>query len=506
MSQTKFDHEADVVVVGAGGAGLPAAISARDQGASVIVVEANHDAGGHAILSGGRMPLGGGTVLQRQAGIEDSADQVFLDHTQYATAMFGHADRDLVRVWADENVATVDFLIENGVLFEDMKPEIVNNGTVPRMVRTLRYSNNLGETIAGRPGSGLARNLEHSARAKGVCFLLSHRMTGILRDGRVAGIAAQTGDRQVNIGARKGLILATGGHTSNVAFRTRLDPRLTEEYQTAGEPWTGQDADGEIQAMAIGAAFQLSGSGGCGPGPVVSKTLHIGCRWGYRNVQWVPESPMFRFAGASGLTVKDYDDVIMVNQAGRRFWNELEDTPAFINAALGTNGNLGRDGTANGGGPIWAIFDAAAAEREGWDPNPPHVDPDGWFFSALSIGELATRIVNRYQRRPVDAAALHATVARYNGFVDAGADEDFRRPNLRWKLDRPPFYAAWATPILHDSVSGLKVNARCQVLDTAGAIIPALYAAGECAGGFALHGLPRVVVFGRIAGREAARS
>ena len=506
-----FAHQADVVVVGAGGAGLPAAISARDQGASVIVVEANHDVGGHAILSGGRIPLGGGTSLQRKYGIEDSPDQVYLDHTQYEAAAFRQCDRDLVRVWADENVPTMEFLLENGVIFDEFTPEIVNSGTVPRLFRTKRYSDDLRETIAGRPGSGFARRMERSARTKGVEFLLRHRMTRILREepagGRVLGIVAEHDGREVHIRARKGLILATGGHTSNVEFRTRLDPRLTEEYQTAGEPWTAQSGDGEVLGMEVGAAFQLSGTLAFGPGPVISKTLHIGCRWGYRNVQWEEGSPMFPLAGGCGLTVKDFQDVIMVNQTGQRFWNEVDESLAFINAALGTNGNLGRNGHgANGGGPIWAIFDDAAAEREGWNPEPPQVDPNGWFFAAGTIGELAGKIANPYQHQPIAPAALEATVARWNGFVEAGQDTDFKRPVPAFKIEAPPFYAAWSTPILHDSVSGLKINTRCEVLDTRGEVIPSLYCAGESAGGFALHGLPRVIVFGRIAGREAANS
>ncbi|HLG69614.1 MAG TPA: FAD-dependent oxidoreductase [Chloroflexota bacterium] len=511
-NQMQFEHEADVVVVGAGGAGLPAAISARDHGASVLVVEANHDVGGHAILSGGRIPLGGGTSLQKQHGIEDSPDQVYLDHTQASAPVFRIAERDLVRVWADENAPTMEFLLENGVIFDpDLEPEVVNFGTVPRLFRSVVHSDSLADTIAGRPGSGYARKMEASARKKGVTFLLKHRMTRILREqqfsGRVFGIVAQHEGSEVHIRARKGLIIATGGHTSNVAFRTRLDPRLTEEYQTAGEPWTPQDASGEIAGLDVGAAFQLSGTLAAGPGPVVSKTLHIGCRWGYRNVQWVQESPMFCYAGGCGLTVKNWEDLILVNQVGRRFWNELEDTPNFINAALSNNGNLGKNGRgANGGGPIWAIFDSAAVERERWNPHPPDVDPNGWFFTADSIAGLAERIRNPYQYEPIQPEALEETVTRWNSFVDAGSDPDFKRPEPKFKIDRPPFYAAWSTPILHDSVSGLKINTKAQVVDTRGEVIPGLYCAGESAGGFALHGLPRVIVFGRIAGREAALS
>jgi succinate dehydrogenase/fumarate reductase flavoprotein subunit len=99
---------------------------------------------------------------------------------------------------------------------------------------------------------------------------------------------------------------------------------------------------------------------------------------------------------------------------------------------------------------------------------------------------------------------LEETVARYNSFVDMGKDADFEKPGPMYKIQKPPFYAAWSTPILHDSLTGLKINTKCQVMDVHNRVIPGLYAAGEAAGGFALHGLPRVTVFGRIAGREAS--
>src|SRR6202140_3273972 len=134
--QIHFDQVADVVIAGAGAAGLPAAIMARNQGASVIVIDANHDIGGHALLSGGRMPLGGGTSMQKKYGIVDSADQVYLDHTNHRNPEFRHADRDLVRAWADENAASFEFLLENGVIFDDVTPTIVNGGTVPRLFVT----------------------------------------------------------------------------------------------------------------------------------------------------------------------------------------------------------------------------------------------------------------------------------------------------------------------------------------------------------------------------------
>ena len=88
--------------------------------------------------------------------------------------------------------------------------------------------------------------------------------------------------------------------------------------------------------------------------------------------------------------------------------------------------------------------------------------------------------------------------------VEVGKDADFGKPKPKYKIQKPPFYAAWSTPILHDCLAGLRINRKCQVMDMKSQVIPGLYCCGESAGGFALHGLPRVTVFGRIAGREAA--
>jgi hypothetical protein len=101
-------------------------------------------------------------------------------------------------------------------------------------------------------------------------------------------------------------------------------------------------------------------------------------------------------------------------------WNP----PNYLPAAMGLNG-----GTGNGGGPIWAIFDADAVKREKWTVAPPYVDREaGFFFSGNTIAELAANIKNKYQKNPMPAQALQDTVARYNSFVDAGADADFDKP------------------------------------------------------------------------------
>src|SRR5436190_19128207 len=123
-----WDFEADVVVIGAGATGLPAAIKARDEGASVIVVEANFDIGGHAILSGGNVPLGGGTSAQRKYGIQDAPDLVFADLTDWSIVQpngwpdYRYNDRPVMRAFADHCAATYELLVANGVKFKEVPP------------------------------------------------------------------------------------------------------------------------------------------------------------------------------------------------------------------------------------------------------------------------------------------------------------------------------------------------------------------------------------------------
>ena len=82
---------------------------------------------------------------------------------------------------------------------------------------------------------------------------------------------------------------------------------------------------------------------------------------------------------------------------------------------------------------------------------PPYVDPDGYFFSANNLTDLAAAIKNEYQAKPMKGATLQATVERYNSFVEAGEDKDFGKPKPKYKIEKPPFYAAWGTPLVHDT-------------------------------------------------------
>ena len=301
------------------------------------------------------------------------------------------------------------------------------------------------------------------------------------------GIAVDNKGKKLNIRARKAVIIATGGSTGNVNFRRMFDPRLTEEYcGLAGMPWSDQDASGELAAMAIGASlwglYNQTGEFGSN----LTKPGTIGSQYGYVNLRWMPGSPVFDRARASGLPVANWQDVILVNMLGKRFYDEtgpqftandyksidpytqgsylnaknIKYNPNnFIDAALAGIG----DGH-NGGGPIWAIFDADAVDAREMEPD-----------AAERRYRRRLLLQRRYPRRPrdedrdeiparADAARriLEETVARYNSFVDSGTDEDFGKPKPLYKIATPPFYAAWATPVVHDTRAGLRINANAR--------------------------------------------
>jgi succinate dehydrogenase/fumarate reductase flavoprotein subunit len=294
----------------------------------VLVVEENTDVGGHAMISGGTVNIGGGTGIQKKFGIVDSADQIYLENTRPDHGMTRYNDRNIVRAFADHNVEVFDFLVANGVRFSDVRPGyLASEGVLtPRRHPIPRWSSDFKETINGSGGSGLMRALEKSARAKGVEILLQHRMIKIVREnptsGRVLGITVTNlaNNSTLNIRARRAVIGCTGGSSSNLVLRTLYDPRLTEEYQVGCEPYSRQSGDTEQQGMAIGASLGSTSNQRNESFLALQKTAFIGCRYGY--ARWNPESPFFEKAGSAGLSVGDYQDVILVNTLGQRFYDE----------------------------------------------------------------------------------------------------------------------------------------------------------------------------------------
>jgi len=564
---TTWDLEADVVVVGSGACGMPAAIRAVEAGVSVLVVDCNYDVGGHAICSNGNTPLGGGTTAQKKHKIDDTPDILFRDLTDWSVVGssgmpdYRYNDRGVQRALADNEPLNFDFLVANGVQFADRPPD--NDGghhlgvSFPRENHVIWTKGQSLESPAGRNGTSLIRPLENSARQKGVKFLLNYHMEGIYREkpneGRILGIQASytptilpgsttplrsfrsDGNLEmtaeiVNIRAKRALVVGTGGNSGNVLFRRMFDSRLTEEIPTGACEYSPQDASGELAMMAIGGSLWGTANQTMDRNAALRKRPIIGTRYNY--VKWTPDSPIFPKVEAEGLTIRDWQNAIIVNQVGKRFYDEMQNgyptgsvsghlkpyipgdwrnttrTPYrpmnYIDAALAMNeGSKAPDFEA---GPQWAIFDSDAVKRLKWDSvTPPAVHPD-YFFSANTLSELAGMLTkNPYQKVPMPGANLEATVTRYNMMVDLGIDPDFAKPSPRYKIATPPFYAGWAVLNAHDTLAGIRINMKCQVVDVKGEVIPGLYCGGESAAGSSQHGLGKSTTQGYIAGGEAAK-
>src|ERR1700691_3129927 len=179
-----WDREADIVVIGSGATGVPAAIVAREAGASVIVVEAENHVGGHAITSGGNLPLGGGTSYQKKYGIADSADLFFQDLTDWSVGEpngfppYRYNDREIIRAFADNSVAAFEFLLAHGVKVMDRTPNSIGHEIGVSALRTIQIDVAGWPVVAtGKPadpddpeiraGAGLIRPLEAAARKAG---------------------------------------------------------------------------------------------------------------------------------------------------------------------------------------------------------------------------------------------------------------------------------------------------------------------------------------------------
>src|SRR5208282_6097225 len=183
----EWDREADVVVIGSGATGLPAAIVAREAGALVILVDAENDIGGHANTSAGNVPLGGGTSVQKKYGIEDSPDLLFRDLTDWSVVEpngfpdYRYNDREIIRAFADNSVPTFEWLVAHGVIFVDKAPDGAGGNSVgnsvPREMHCAVMNWPMVQT--GKPadpavratmssGNGLMRPLEAAARKAGV--------------------------------------------------------------------------------------------------------------------------------------------------------------------------------------------------------------------------------------------------------------------------------------------------------------------------------------------------
>ncbi|MGD0627187.1 MAG: FAD-dependent oxidoreductase [Thermodesulfobacteriota bacterium] len=484
-----WDKEADVIVVGSGPTGLPAAIAAVENGVSVIVLEQGKEVGGCGVITAGLLNLQGGTRIQKLNNIQDSPELLFRRMSDYKERYNKRDDPAIRRAFCDANPGTLDWLEQRGVRFMETLMPWAGSGQ-PAAYHYIWWDKEgpgaaaLKTTQGISSGSGLIKPLETFAKNKGVEILLEHKMTRIIREGgttgRVLGVEVQAGGGKLYFKARKAVILGSGGWKGHKFLRKLFDSRLTEDLPASGEPFVNPDGSGIQAGLEVGSVLKSD------------MTVDLALfrrKFGTKHYNFPLNSPY----GAPGLAIGGprMADVIFVNKFGMRYVNE-EDSPSlgtysFFDASLSQEDHV-----------LWTIFDDAAAKKHKWDANPP-VTEEGSAFGAPTLAELAKLI-------HVPGDALAETVRKYNTCVDAGTDPDFGKPKnlLMSKIETPPFYAVWISLYVHDTCGGLAVNARSQVLDINGKVIPGLYAGGEAAGGLGVVGMPRAIITGRIAGENAA--
>lgn len=450
-----WDAEADVIVLGSGGAGLFAAIEAAEMGASVIVLESEPQLGGSTQLSGGYVTLCE-TPLVPNRREELLAD---LDEAHHHDAYF-----ELSRIYVEQAGDTYARLTELGVEFA---------GTMQFAHMSHPWAHEPGG-IGG--GAEIITKLERAALRRGVAIHISTRATAMIRDGRnrITGVAAQSSKGIQSFHARRAVVVATGGFTRN------LD--LVRAHGRAG-------ADGILP---------VTGPGSRGDGLLMG--LGVDAATSYLQVGVAPTVPVDPGSRDSSSLV-NYMGAILVNRDGKRFCRESESYTELSWAGLQQPDQM-----------MIQIYDSAMRRTYmGWQLA--KILGMCEEITAPTIEDLAQELAGH---AGVDAAALMETVWAYNGNADAGHDPDFGRKHLLGttgallRIEQAPFHAVVLRPGTTHFNGGLRVNRNMQVLTVDGDIIPGLYAVGEVTGGF--HGagymsgsfLGSALIFGRIAGRNAA--
>ncbi|ACL20083.1 fumarate reductase/succinate dehydrogenase flavoprotein domain protein [Desulfitobacterium hafniense DCB-2] len=514
-----WDYEADVIVCGTGPAGLACAAAAAEAGVSVIAIDSNDKIGGKGILAGGNLGIGGGTRMQIAAGFEETAEIIYEDRTvpnlrtdktmvvetvdgrevemgQWRKISGAEDGEGMARAFADNSLDTWNWLDIMGVPF--IKANVSQMAAVyrgsryytttsPRLVD--RENGKDGDMQAG--GAGLCWPIYDTAVDNGAQFILSCKMTKILRAegdraGRVIGIEATLDGKTVRMKGNKAVFLGTGSWKGSTKLKQLFLPWLTKYPHISGEPYVWNDGNGIEAALDAGASLSTDrGSDWHG------WHRHPGTLW---------HSIKMPF-GLPGTAEPLDSECIYVNTEGKRFMNEEigEDNPAWVGGSKPFYfAQLCAAQTTDKDGPVvWIILDEASRAKQELKFIVGETVEDFMYGTADTLEELAAAI-------KVPADALVASVTRYNELVDKGADEDFAKRHLNAKIAAPPFHAVKWGIQKHNTLGGVTINAKAQVVDWDLEPIPGLYAAGESAGNMDLIGLAKPIVFGRIAGMTIA--
>ena len=488
--------DADVVVVGAGGAGMTAAITAAAEGKSVVILESQSMVGGNSVRATGGMNAGK-TVYQDEnefgesAGVEKTlktAAEKYADNEtitalaktvseQWAayqanpTGYFdsvelmeldtmiggkGINDPELVETLCANSADAIDWLDEHGITLHNVSS--FGGASVKRIHRPVNAE---GKTVS--VGSYMIPLLQENCEKAGVKMMLDTTATEILTDanGAAVGVKATGASGETVTVNAKAVVLATGGFGANLDMVVKYKPEL-KGFMTTNAP--GIQGQGIEMAQAIGAAT------------VDMDQIQIHPTVEANTAALITE-------GLRG------DGAVLINEEGQRFIDEV-----------GTRDVVSAAEIAQTGSYSWLVVDQAMADAssviQGYIKK-------GYTVTGATYEELGKAM-------GVDAAAFAETMDKWNGYVEAKNDPDFGRTSFANPLNTAPYYAVKVTAGVHHTMGGLKINANTEVLNEKGEVIPGLFAAGEVTGG--VHGANRLggnavadfTVFGRIAGAAAS--
>ncbi len=489
--------EADVVIIGSGGAGMSAAVEAIDAGASVIVIDKQSSVGGNTLLAGSALNASDPERQKQQTMSEaelktiekilavepkNETMKVWRDTLKQeigeykasgANYLFDSPSLHKLQTYIDGDFVAetekVDILGENG-------PEAIKflEGLGAKWIEQIQAAvgatwkrSHTPTTDLGTKGASFVLPQANYAKEQGAEIMLNSKAEElIMTDGRCTGVKGTATDGQpFEITANKGVIIATGGFGANVEMRQKYNNHwatLDESVNTTNGPFA--TGDGIVMAEAIGANLV--------------------------DMEWIQLIPTY----GPGVVTPYIENQFYINKEGNRFVHED-----------GRRDELSKAVLEQTDAQLYIISDANTI-KDGMTTIGTNVDErvgNGYTWKADTIAELAEMI-------NVPAENLQASVDQFNNSLRTGNDP-FGRTVFDKEFGAGPFYAGLTGPMVHHTMGGIQVTTKCEVLDTNGNIIPGLFAAGEVTGG--VHGANRlggnaitdVIVFGRIAGQNVVK-
>ncbi|BDY04332.1 flavocytochrome c [Ferrimonas sp. YFM] len=439
----------DVLVVGSGGAGFSAAVSAFDNGAKVMLIEKEPVIGGNAKLAAGGMNAAE-TKQQAAKGIKDSIELMTKDTMKGGRNI---NDPALVKVLVEDSAGSIDWMTGMGADLSDVGR--MGGASVNRTHRPTGGAGVGAHVVQVLYDNAVKRNIDMRMNTRGVEVLkdASGKVKGMLVKGKYTGYYWVKADA---------VVLATGGFGKNNDRVAKLDPKL-KGFKATNQP--GATGDGLDVAGEAGAAMV--------------------------DLKYIQAHPTLSIKG--GVMVTEAvrgNGAILVNREGKRFVNEITTRDKAAAAILQQTGKT-----------AFLIFDDSV--RKSLKKIEKYI--------GLGVVPANASIVELGKSQGINGDELKKSIARYNEFVAAGKDADFERPQLPRALNEGQYYAIEVGPGVHHTMGGVKIDNKSEVLDTKGKVIPGLYGAGEVTGG--VHGANRlggnaisdIVTFGRLAGEEAAK-